>query len=276
LPGVVIAGLPDPDPAATCVVTGASSGIGAAIARKLAARGYGVSLVARREDRLRALAQELAGAHGIRAEVIACDLADAAARQTLQGQIDALGLRVDVLVNNAGFGSYGSFVELDRQREVEQVAVMCEAVVDLCSMFVPAMAVRASGAVLIVSSASGFQPAAGYTTYGASKAFSIAFGQALHSELRRSRVAVTTVCPGPVETDFFEANHARPVRVPKRMWQTADAVARFAIRSLARNRRVAIPGAGMRALMAGSRVSPSAVQLRVMNLLLRDGHEGVR
>jgi short-subunit dehydrogenase len=265
-----MAGLPDPDPAATCVVTGASSGIGAAIARKLAARGHGVSLVARRGDRLRALADELAAAHGIRADAVSCDLADAGARQALPGQIGALGLRVDVLVNNAGLGSHGAFVGLDPAREVEQVRVMCEAVVALCGAFVPAMATRRSGAVLIISSTTGFQPAARYATYGAVKAFSLSFGQSLRAELRRSGVAVTTVCPGPVETDFFDVNGVRPVRLPRALWTTSERVAEIALSGVSRNRRVVIPGAPMRALMASSRLSPAAVQLRVMELLVPD------
>jgi uncharacterized protein len=135
---------------------------------------------------------------------------------------------------------------------------------------VPAMATRRSGAVLIVSSTTGFQPAARYATYGAVKAFSLSFGQSLHAELRRSGVAVTTVCPGPVETDFFDVNHVQAVRLPRAMWTTADRVAGVALRGVSRNRRVVIPGAPMRALMASSRLSPAAVQLRVMDLLLPD------
>ncbi len=181
---------------------GASSGIGAAIALELAARGHGVTLVARREDRLRAHAHELASRYSIRAEVIACDLADAAARGALAARVEARQLRVDVLVNNAGLGSYGAFVDLDRQREVKQVRVTCEAVVELCGAFLPAMAARRSGAVLIVSSSLGLQPTARYATYGATKAFCLAFGESLHAELRAAGVAVSTLCPGPVATEF--------------------------------------------------------------------------
>jgi short-subunit dehydrogenase len=260
--------LPSPDPAATCLITGASSGIGAALARELASRGHGVTLVARREERLRELAGELQGQHGIRAEVLGCDLADPAVRDTLPARIAELGLRVDVLVNNAGFGSYGSFVELDQRGEVEQVRVLCEAVVALCGAFVPAMVERRSGAVLILSSTTGFQPTARYATYAAAKAFSLSFGQSLHEEVRRSGVAVTTVCPGPVETEFFSRNEVRPVRLPKAMWATPEEVARVALEGLSRNRRVVIPGAALRALMTASRVSPAGLQLRVMDVLL--------
>jgi uncharacterized protein len=127
---------------------------------------------------------------------------------------------------------------------------------------------RRSGGILIVSSTTGFQPAARYATYAAAKAFSLSFGQSLHHELKRSGVAVTTVCPGPVDTPFFDVNHSRPVRLPKAMWASGDEVARVAVDGLARNKRVVVPGAAMRALMTSSRYSPTTLQLRVMDLLL--------
>ena len=263
-----MAGLPAPDSAGTCLITGASSGIGEALAHELAARGHGVTLVARREDRLRSLAGELQERHSIRAEVLGCDLADRTARATLPARVAELRLRVDVLVNNAGFGSYGNFVELDENGEVEQVRVNCEAVVALCGAFVPRMVERRSGAVLILSSTTGFQPTARYATYAAAKAFSLSFGQSLHAELRNSGVAVTTVCPGPVATDFFSKNEVRPVRLPRAMWATPEQVARAAVDGMSRNRRVVIPGTAVRALMATSRMSPSGLQLRVMDVLL--------
>jgi uncharacterized protein len=263
--------LPDPDPRATCLITGASSGIGAAIARELAAHGYGVTLVARREERLQALARELAGVFSVRAEVVTCNLADAEARGALPSQIQRLQLRVDVLVNSAGLGSYGPFVELDPAREVEQVRVMCEAVVELCGFFVPAMAARRSGGVMIVSSALGLQPGARYATYGATKAFCVAFGEALHTELRRSNVAVTTLCPGPVDTEYFSVNGPHPVQrmFPSAMWSSGEDVALAAIGGLARNRRVMVPSTSIRALMATGRLAPRAVQLRVMDRFFR-------
>jgi short-subunit dehydrogenase len=222
---------------------------------------------------LRALAREIARAHSVRVEVLPCDLADASARQTLAERVSAFGLRVDMLVNSAGLGSYGAFVELDPAREVEQVRVMCEAVIDLCGMFVPAMAARRCGGVLIVSSALGFQPAAGYATYGAAKAFSLRFGEALHSELVHSSVAVTTLCPGPVNTDFFSVNGPQPVErvIPRRVWRTAHEVAQAAVEGLTRNRRVVIPGTAMRILTASGRVAPRAAQLRFVDMLFRAG-----
>ncbi len=262
--------LPAPDPAATCLVTGASSGIGAAVARELARRGYGVTLVARREERLRALARELSNAHPVRAEPLPCDLADAEARSTLAERVEALDLRVDVLVNSAGLGSYGDLIGSDPQQQAQQVRVMCEAVVELCGAFAPAMAARRSGAISIVSSGLAFFPAARYATYGASKAFGLTFGESLHTELRPSGVAVSTLCPGPVDTEFFAANGPQPAQgaMPRLLWKNADAVALAAIDGLARNRRVVVPGAPLRALLSCSRLVPRTALLRAADRLV--------
>jgi uncharacterized protein len=259
--------LPDPDPTATCLITGASSGIGAAIAGELAQRGYQLTLVARREERLERVASELAETHSARAETITCDIADARARVALAAEVEARQLRVDVLVNSAGLGSYGPFIRLDPRREIEQVRVGCEAVIALCATFAPVMATRRSGAILIVSSGLGFYPVARQATYVATKAFGLAFGESLHIELRRSGVAVTTLCPGPVETEYFSVNGPHPVQrvFPRLMWKSADAVATAAIDGLERNRRLVIPSVPMRALLASGRLAPTSLQLRLMD-----------
>ena len=256
--------LPAPAAGATCLVTGASSGIGAAIARELTTRGHGVTLVARRRERLRGLADELSRANAVRVEALPCDLVEPSERMALPGRIESLGSRVDVLVNCAGIGSYGSFADLDRKRELDQVRLMCEAVVDLCGAFVPSMAARRSGAVLIVSSSVGLQPVPGYATYGGAKAFGAAFGQSLHAELRARNVAVTTACPGPVDTEFFAVNGRQPVQrvVPRALWTTPAMVATSAVTGLARNQRIVIPGMPMRASMAFARLAPSQLRLR--------------
>jgi short-subunit dehydrogenase len=258
--------LPAPRPTGTCIVTGASSGIGAAIARELAGRAYGVTLVARREAPLRSLAAELSTS-APHAEVLPCDLADPQARRELIGAVRARGRRVDVLVNNAGLGTYGPFVELERERELEQVRVMAEAVVDLCAAFAPAMAAQGFGAIAIVSSGLGFGPVPRYATYGATKAFSIAFGEALHAELRRAGVAVSTLCPGPVASEFFVVNGPQPPQrvIPRAIWATPDAVARSAIAGLERNRRLVVPGRLMRMATALGGLSPRGLRLAAMD-----------
>lgn len=262
--------LPAPDPAATCLVTGASSGIGAAIAKELAARGHGVTLVARREERLKALADELSDAYSVRAEHLPCDLARAEARGALAERVEGLGLRVDVLVSNAGLGTYGNFVESDPRRQTQQVRVMCESVVELCSTFAPAMTARRRGCISIVSSGLAFFPAPRYATYGASKAFGLAFGESLHTELRPSGVAVSTLCPGGVETEFFAANGPQPIQrtMPRLLWKSADAVALAAVDGLERNRRVVVPGTPVRALIASGRLLPRSLLLRSLSRLV--------
>src|SRR4051795_2205693 len=134
------------------------------MARELAQRGHGVVLVARSEERLRALAGELATAHGVRAEAVACDVTDAAARDRLEAEVARLGLQVDVLVNNAGFGTYKPFVEMPRERVLEEVRVNTEAVADLTARWLPAMAARRRGAVLVTASTAAFQPLPGNAT----------------------------------------------------------------------------------------------------------------
>jgi short-subunit dehydrogenase len=263
--------LPAPSHTGTCLVTGASSGIGAAIAQQLAGHGYGLDLVARREEKMRGLATELGASGSPRVEVRPCDLADPAARRELVSDVKAAGRRVDLLINSAGLGTYGPFVELNRERELEQVRVMSEAVVDLCGAFAPTMASERFGAILIVSSSLGFGPVPRYATYAAAKAFDIAFGESLHAELRSSAVAVSTVCPGPVATEFFAVNGPQPPQrmVPRSMWQRPEAVARAALDGLERNKRVVIPGRAMRTAMALSSLAPRAVRLRAMDRFFR-------
>ena len=161
--------------------------------------------MARREDRLKTLADELAQAHHVRAEVIAADLTDADSAASCPGQLEARGLTVDILVNNAGFTTMGPVHRADRAGELAMVRTNVEAVVDLCTLFVPGMVTRHRGAVLNTASTAAFQPLPGQAGYGASKAFVLSYGRALGAELRGTGVTVTTLCPGPVETGFAES-----------------------------------------------------------------------
>lgn len=255
--------LPDPGPRSTALVTGASSGIGAEIARGLARRGHGVTLVARREDRLVELAEELAGEHGIRAETIAADVSDAAARKRLARDVGERGLTVEVLVNNAGFGSGGSFVELDGEKEASMIRTNVEAVVGLAGMFVPAMVERGRGAVLNTASLISFQPVPYQATYGASKAAVLSFTDALHEELRGTGVTITAVCPGPVRTEFGEAGGfgGADDRIPGFLWLNAPDVAEAAIRGLEKGERVVVPGTINQAAAYGGQHTPRSILL---------------
>jgi len=260
--------LPPASPDATCLVTGASSGIGAEIARELARRGHGVTLVARREDKLRELAAEVTGSAGVRAEVVAADLADETSRGALAGRIDGLGLRVDVLVNNAGFSTMGPVVTTDRVRELTMIRTNVEAVVDLCTIFTPAMADRGRGAVLNTASTAAFQPLPGQAGYGASKAFVLSYSHALRAELKGSGVTVTALCPGPVDTGFGQAaglsDEEAEASLPKVMWVPAADVARAAVDGLAQNRAVVIPGLANRVGAAAGYLAPRSLIMGMM------------
>jgi short-subunit dehydrogenase len=256
--------LPEPSQDTIAIVTGASSGIGAELARALARRGHNVGLVARRRDRLEELAKEL-GTY-VRAEVLEADLEQEASRDKLAEAIGQLGLEVAVLCNNAGFGTYDDFTELDRERELSQVRTNVEAVVDLTSRYVPVMAERGQGAVLNTASTAAFQPIPGNATYAASKAFVLSFSEALHTEVSGQGVTVTALCPGPVKTEFQDVADADDFasKLPKPLWVSPENVAEQALKGLDKGARVVTPGIGNRVSGAVSRATPNSVLLRVL------------
>lgn len=259
--------LPPPGPDSTALITGASSGIGADIARELARRGHGVTLVARREERLRDLAGELASAHGIRAEVLGCDLTAESARSTLMGQIAGLGLEVDVLVNNAGFGTAGKFWELDPADELRMLRTNCEAVLALTHAVLPGMVERRRGAILQVASSAGFQPIPRQATYAATKAFVLSLSEALHTELKPCGITVTALCPGPVRTEFMEVADMEEAAstAPSFVWVDSDECAADAVRGLERGKRVVVPNALVRMTTVAGQHTPRSVLLRAMD-----------
>jgi short-subunit dehydrogenase len=225
-------------------VTGASSGIGADIARELASRGHGVTMVARREDRLRELAAELADA--VRVEVIACDVADPHARAGLFDEVASRGLTVDILVNNAGIGTIGWVAKVDVADEIAQVRVNVEAVIDLTTRAVQQMVPRGHGAILNVGSTAGFNPFPGQSGYAGTKAFVHVYGEGLRGELAGTGVTVATVCPGPVRTEFVQSagmdEKAFAAAFPKFLWMPSREVARIGIEALAADRGLVIAG----------------------------------
>jgi short-subunit dehydrogenase len=237
-------GLPPPSASATALVTGASSGIGAAIAADLAGRGHGVTLVARREERLRELAAQLSQTHGIRAEVLASDLADPSARDALAADVEALGLQVEILVNNAGFGVSRDLISSDRERLLAMIRVNCEALLDLQARYLPEMVARRRGTIINIASTAAFQPLPGSAAYAATKAFVLSLSEATHAELSGTGVTLTAVCPGPVRTEWAEVAGigSAEEKTPSALWMTAEAVAADAISGAERGKRVVIPG----------------------------------
>jgi short-subunit dehydrogenase len=258
--------LPAASDSSTCLVTGASSGIGAAVARELAKRGRGVTLTARRKERLVELASELADRHGVRAEVVACDLSSAAARRRMIKTIADRGLDVEVLVNNAGFGSAGRFQELDPDVELRMARTNVEAVVDLCGAYVPAMVDRGRGAILNVAAVAAFQPIPRQTTYAATKAFVLSFSEGLHVDLKGTGVTATALCPGPTRTEFGQASG-----IPEELMQipglsySAEQMAAAGVKAMERGRRTVIPGPTNMVSAVGGRLLPRAVLLPLVD-----------
>jgi hypothetical protein len=225
-------------------------------------------LVARREDRLKALADELASTHHIRTEVIAADLTDSDSRGDLPQLIEERGLTVDILINNAGFTTMGPVCRATRSTELALVRTNVEAVVDLCTLFVAGMVTRHRGAVLNTASTAAFQPLPAQAAYGASKAFVLSYGRALGAELRGTGVSVTTLCPGPVETGFAEVAGMTDAEagetLPKIMWVPAEDVAKAAVEGMATTRSVVIPGAVNRTAAAFAHLAPKSLLLPLM------------
>lgn len=263
-------GLPAPSIEFTAMVTGASSGIGAEFARALAVRGHSLTLVARRLERLRALADELARGHDVRVDYFSADLSDPEERERLHAEVSARGMAVQVLVNCAGFGIYEPFASSSYERELEQVRLLVEAVVDLDARFLPAMVRRGRGAVVNVASTAGFQPLPGNGTYSASKAFVLTHSEALAEELRDSGVRVTAVCPGPVPTEFFEVGQPLVVhRIPRLFWCTPTRVAEDGLRAVERGAASVVPGSRLVRVFYGPyRTAPRRIAAPIARWLM--------
>ena len=260
--------LPTPSDDTTALVTGASSGIGVEIARELSRRGHHVTLLARREDRLREVAEEIGDA-----DFVACDLTDPEARAALPQTVKR---RVAILVNNAGFGTGGPFHESDHEQELRQIRLLCEAPVDLCGLFLRDMVTRGEGGILNVASTAGMQPLPFSAGYGAAKAHLLSFTEALHGELRNEGVSVTALCPGPVETEFFEKqNHPVEEAVPKFAWVPAEQVAAEGVQGLEDGKRVVVPGLVVRAGVTAGGYVPNFIKLRLVEWRFGNASEEV-
>lgn len=224
------------------VVTGASSGIGAELARGLARRGYDCVLTARREDRLRELAAELEKDHGVSATVFAADLASPDGAQKLHDAVVALDRPVTFLVNNAGFGVHGDFVQNDPARLAQMMQLNMVSLTELTHSFAKAMVERGEGRILQVASVGAFQPSPYYAVYSATKSYVRDFSQAVSWELRGTGVTVTSICPGLTATEFHEvADHPKP-KAFDMVTMTARDVAEIAIRAAERGRATVTPG----------------------------------
>ncbi len=261
--------LPDPSPDSIALVTGASSGIGEQFARQLSERGHRVALVARREDLLTKLSEELGGAD--RAPVIPTDLASAEDRDRLAARLDELGAKVEILVNNAGFGIYAPFAQAGRDQEIKQVRLLVEAPVDLMARFLPGMLERGRGAIINMSSTAGFQALPYNAGYSGAKGHLLLLSEAIHAEVKDRGVTVTVVAPGPVETGFQESSDAGyfAERLPKFTFVSAERVARDALAAAERGRISVIPGGPqVRAAFGPNRKMPRWLTLPVSKRMM--------
>ena len=245
----------------TTLITGASSGIGEAFARRLAAGGENVLLVARSEDKLKSLCDELAQAHNVHAQYVALDLTEEDAPGKLFAETERRGLTVETLINNAGFGSMGDFAALDVARELEMIDLNVRALVALTHLYLQPMRERKSGTIINVASTAAFQGVPFMATYAATKAFVLSFSEAIAEELRDTGVTVTTLCPGPTETGFAaRAGFRSSPMMGARM--DARSVAEVAYTATLRGERVVVPG-------VVNKMHAQAVRLTPRRLLAR-------
>jgi uncharacterized protein len=240
----------------SALVTGASSGIGAALCRLLAAQGVDLVLVARDRERLDKLAAELGADGAVEVEMLVADLADPAGLRRVEHRIGDAARPLDLVVNNAGFGTYGPFASLDVDGEAREIAVNVTALVRLTHAALVPMLARGRGTVLNVSSVAGLQATPGNATYGATKAFVSSFGEALAGEVARTGVTVTTVLPGFTRTEFPRRAGIEGRKIPAPLWQTAGEVAGEALDAARAGRPWHITGRHNQALVAASALTP--------------------
>lgn len=253
----------------TALVTGASSGLGVDFARELAARGSNLVLVARREDLLRKHAEAIGGRYGVRATTIAMDLAAKDAPQAIYDQLKAEGVVVDVLVNNAGYGLYGPFTQLEWERERNMLELDIITLVHMTKLFARDMVARNLGYMLHVASIGAYQPSPLYASYGAAKAFVLSFGEALSYELRRTNVRSTVISPGITATEFLKVSGQQPTLYQRVMMMTSEQVARIGIDAMLKGRPSVVPGLINSVGAFLPRLLPRRAQAAVAELTMR-------
>jgi short-subunit dehydrogenase len=251
----------------TTLITGASSGIGEVFARKLAARGRNVLLVARSEEKLITLCNELGRSNSIRAQYVALDLSKPESPARLFDEAEKRGLFVDMLINNAGFGSMGEFSQLDLANELNMIDLNIKALVELTHRFLQPMLAKKQGAIINVASTAAFQPVPFMATYAATKAFVLSFSEALWEENRSYGIKIIALCPGVTDTNFFEA--ARGHKPPARVSQTAEEVVDTALRGIASGKSHVISGWTNFLMTQSERLVPRSLVIRLAGKMMR-------
>jgi len=252
----------------TALITGASSGIGLALAERCAQAGHDLLLVARRGAELEAAATRLAGTHGISAQVLALDLTAPGAVARLQAHVQGLGVDIGIVINNAGFGTTGAFAQSRWADEERMIRLNILAGTDLVRQFLPGLLARGGGRIMNVASTAAFLPGPLMAVYYASKAYVLSWSQALSAELRGSGVTVTALCPGPTRTEFDRvAGNSSSQLFASSAVMSAEAVAGIGYRALMRGKRVAVAGWMNRLMAFSTRAMPTAILMHVaMNL----------
>lgn len=244
------------------LITGASAGLGVDFARQLSAKGRRLVLVARRKDRLEALAAELGNARAVEA-----DLSLDGAADRLMADLSAHGEDVDLLVNNAGYGLTGRFAELDGKRQRQMIDLNCGALVELAHAVLPGMIERKSGAILNVASTAAFQPGPGMAVYFATKAFVLSFSEALHEEVKGQGVTVSALCPGPTATEFGEIAGFGPSNASSKLAAASGPVVKAGLDGLERGQAIVIPGLMNKATAQANRFFPRSIVRKAVGIL---------
>ncbi|MBW0144127.1 SDR family NAD(P)-dependent oxidoreductase [Sphingomicrobium clamense] len=244
------------------LVTGASAGLGVDFAHQYAAKGHRLVLVARRKDRLDALAAELGNARAVEMDLSEPDAAD-----RLMADIAAAGEHVDLLVNNAGFGLVGRFDKLDGKRQRQMIDLNCGVLTELAHAVLPGMIERDRGGILNVASVAGFQPGPGMAVYFATKAYVLSFSEALHEEYRQTGINVSALCPGPVSTEFGKVAGFGGNKAVSSIAAESDETVEQAIAALEKNRAVMVTGFANKVSAQANRILPRSTMRKIVNLI---------
>lgn len=258
---------------ATALITGASSGIGEAFATLLAARGCNLILVARSEDTLNQIAGDLHEQYDITVDVMAADLTEVSSRENIAQACAELGREVDLLINNAGFGTMGAFAKADTARERQEIDLNVTALTDLSHHFLPTMLANKRGGIINVASTASFQPMPYMAVYAATKAYVRSLSEAMNAECKHSGVTVTALCPGPVATNFFAATESKGmdgvVEKMSGIMMTAEQVASDALKAFDKGRAVIVPGVPNKLGALAASCTPNAIVTRLLAKSMR-------